>query len=68
LSFLNTNPQQSHLFSIKLGAKRKKGRKQQEMKRDIERVYRFTRGGSNKEQASLTLCLCKKGGTAGDGD
>ena len=32
-SFLNTNPQQSHLFSVKLGAKSKKGRKQHEGKR-----------------------------------
>jgi len=31
-SFRNTNPQQSHLFSIKLGATRKKGRKQKERK------------------------------------
>jgi hypothetical protein len=32
-SFLNTNPQQSHLFSVKLGAKSKKGRKKHEGKR-----------------------------------
>src|ERR1700728_3015287 len=44
-SFLNTNPQQSHLFSVKLGAKSKKGRKQHERKRDIKRVCRLTRGG-----------------------
>jgi hypothetical protein len=36
--------------------------------RDIKRGYRLTRGGSNREQASQTPRLRKKGGTAGDGD
>ena len=67
-SFLNTNPQQSHLFSVKLGAKSKKGRKQHTKARDIKRGYRLTRGGSNREQASQTPRLRKKGATAGDGD
>jgi len=47
-------------------AKRKKGRKQHERKRDIKCVYWLTRGGSNREQASPTLCVHKNGGTIGD--
>ena len=33
--------------------------------RDIKRGYQLTRGGSNREHASPTLCLRKNGGTAG---
>ena len=36
--------------------------------RDIKHCYRIIRGGSNREQASQTPCIHKKGGTAGDGD
>jgi hypothetical protein len=52
-SFRNTNPQQSHLFSVKLGATRKKGREQQERKEYINRGYRLTRGGGFKQRTSF---------------
>jgi hypothetical protein len=62
-SFRNTNPQQSHLFSIKLGATRKKGREQQERKEYINRGYRLTRGGGFKQRTSFPNPVpSKKGG------
>jgi len=58
----NTNPQQSHLSSIKLGVERKKGRKQHERKRDIKRIYWLT-GGRLKQRTSFpTPVPSQKGG------
>ena len=67
-SFLNTNPQQSHLFSVKLGAKSKKGRKQHEGKR--YQTWLPAHKGRLKQRTSIpNPAPSQKGGaTAGDGD
>ena len=57
------------LLRKKLGAERKKGRKQHERERDIERVYRLTRGRLKQRTSFPTPVPPQKGGgTAGDDD
>ncbi len=67
-SFPNTNPQQCHLFSVKLGARRKKGRKQHERKGHQPWLPDHKGRLQTENKLPQPRARAKKRGTAGDGD